>query len=339
MNNFQNFWQTLPAPVIALAPMDDVTDLVFRDMVDRAGGPMVYISEFVSAERMLKGDGEALRRLEFRQNHRPMVAQIWGNNPEDYYKGAMELHRRGFDGIDINMGCPQKKITKKGACSGLINNPALAAELIAAAQEGTQAAFALWGDSHEGPPGRIQRGGAIPVSVKTRIGFTNVQTEQWCGFLLQRNLPLLTVHGRTSAQQSEGEADWNEISRTVALRDSISPGTLVFGNGDVVSFRQFRDYAEKYGVDGIMVGRGIFRNLYIFADKDFHSEPVSRRISWALRHLKAYRDAYEGRRNFEIMKKFFKIYLSDFEGADELRERIMLTHSYDDAEMMLKQAF
>ena len=326
-----SFWHRLPRPISVLAPMEDVTDVVFRDVVDRAGRPQVFVSEFVATRAMKSRQREALRRLEYKENHRPMVAQIWGTDPQYYYDAAIELHRRGFDGIDINMGCPQKKITSKGPCSALILNPPLAAELIAAAREGAEQAYARFGDQHEGPPGRLQSGGALPVSVKTRIGFSAVQTEDWCGFLLQQELPLLTVHGRTAAQQSEGEADWDEIARVVALRDRISPDTLIFGNGDVVHPDQLTEYPRRYGVDGVMVGRGIFSNPFIFAGGEFHDLPARDQVRWASQHLQAYRKAYEGRRNFEVMKKFFKIYIMHFEGADNLRDSLMQTHDYDAA--------
>ncbi len=331
-----SFWHALRRPVTVLAPMEDVTDVVFRDVVHRAGRPQVFVSEFVATGAMKRNDREALRRLEFRENHRPMVAQIWGNDPQNYFDAAVELHRRGFDGIDINMGCPQKKITAKGACSALIQNPALAAELIAAAREGTEAAYRERGDAHEGPPGRMQSGGPMPVSVKTRIGFSRVQTESWCGFLLEQNIPLLTVHGRTAAQQSEGEADWNEIARAVRVRNQINPRSLIFGNGDVVRPDQLSEYPSRYGVDGVMVGRGIFSNPFIFAGTEFHQLLPAEQVQWAIEHLLEYRRVYHSRRNFEVMKKFFKIYLMHFEGADELRDRIMQTHDYDAAEDVLR---
>lgn len=333
-----SFWHNLEKPVSVLAPMEEVTDSVFRDVVHRAGRPMVFVSEFVSTGTMLRGEKEAVRRLVFHENHRPMVAQIWGNKPDEYYLAARELHRRGFDGIDINMGCPQKKITVKGSCSALINNPGLAAELIDAARQGAASAYREWGDEHEGPQGRLQKDAPLPVSVKTRIGFSRPATEEWCGFLLEQKLPLLTVHGRTTAQQSEGEADWNEIAKAAALRRSISPETLLFGNGDVIHPSQLQEYPRRYGVDGIMVGRGIFSNPFLFAGEEFHDLPAADQIRWAMEHLSAYRSVYEGNRNFEIMKKFFKIYLTGFRSADELRDQIMQTHDYDAAMDVLKMA-
>ena len=332
-----SFWQTLPRPITILAPMEDVTDVVFRDIIHRAGPPMVYVSEFTAAGAVLQRKTEALRRLEFNERHRPMVAQIWGNRPEEYFAVVRELHRRGFDGVDINMGCPTRKIIARGACSALINNQSLAAELIAAAREGAESAFAEYGDSHEGPPGRVQCAMPLPVSVKTRIGFKDVQVDQWCGFLLNQELALLTVHGRTSVQQSDGMADWREIQRAVSIRNRLAPETLLIGNGDLREFSQFAEYPRRYGVDGVMVGRGIFENPFMFRNARFHDLPGEEQVAWALEHLDEYRRVYEGRRNFEVMKKFFKIYLTEFEGAEKLQERIMAVHSYDDAEFLLRE--
>ena len=336
-SSHSSFWELLPRPIIVLAPMDEVTDVVFRDIVHQAGPPMVYVSEFVHAAAIVRGEGEALRRLEFNERHRPMVAQIWGNDPEEYFAAAGLIHRLGFDGIDINMGCPVRKLTVKGACSALINRPALAAELITATREGAEAAFAEYGDEHEGPPGRVQSAARLPISVKTRLGFQDIQTERWASFLLEQNIDLLTIHGRTSVQQSEGIANWQEIARAVELRNAISPSTLLFGNGDVKEFAQFENYARSYKVDGIMVGRGLLENLFIFNNARFHDLLPREQLGWALKHLLEYRRVYEGRRNFEIMKKFFKIYLTHFPGAQRLRDHIMDVHDYDDAEQVLRE--
>ncbi|WP_052078538.1 tRNA dihydrouridine synthase [Spirochaeta lutea] len=322
------FWRDLPRPFTLLAPMEDVTDIVFRDIVCEAGRPHVFFTEFIGAGHLVAGEREALRRTEYHPRQHPIVAQIWGNNPEDYYKAAVELGQRGFDGLDINMGCPQPKITKKGACSALITNPALAAELIAAAQEGARAYTA--GTDRE-----------LPVSVKTRIGFSRPATAEWCGFLLDQGLAALSVHGRIAAQMSEGEADWREIRRVSDLRTGRNLPTLIIGNGDLHNHHQLKTYSQRFGAEGLMVGRGIFENLYIFRDlakpefTTFGESSREEHLGWARNHLKAYRDAYEGRRNFEIMKKFFKVYLQDFPGAEELRGRIMETHSYSEASALL----
>ncbi|MGI9257182.1 MAG: tRNA dihydrouridine synthase [Salinispira sp.] len=334
-STLQSFWHKLPRPITILAPMESVTDLVFRDMVHRMGRPMVYMTEFIQAKALLKCEREAMRRLGFNETQRPIVAQIWGNNPQDYFEAAQAIHRRGFDGIDINMGCPVRKITAKGACSALINNSQLAAELIIAAREGAVAAFTKYGNDHEGPENRIQQDVPLPVSVKTRTGFKKLQTEEWCGFLLTQGIQLLTIHGRTAIQQSEGMADWQEIKRAVALRNEIAPETLLVGNGDITEFSQFDEYSKHYGVDGIMVGKGIFNNPFIFRNAYFHELSPAEHIAWAWLHLKNYRAAYKGRRNFEIMKKFFKIYLRNFDGADQLCEQIMAAHDYDEAEQLL----
>ncbi len=322
------FWGQLPRNFTVLAPMEDVTDVLFRDVILRAGRPHVFFTEFVSVKHLVNREPEALRRLAFRPEHRPIVAQIWGNDPRQYEEAVPYLVSLGFDGIDINMGCPQPKITKKGSCSALILNPALARELILAAKEG----MALSGKS-------------LPLSVKTRIGFSSVQTEQWCGFLLDQDLAALTVHGRIAAQMSEGQADWQEIARVVHLRNAAEKKTLIIGNGDIQNHYQLETYGNRYGVDGLMVGRGIFENPFLFLPgrqdgtySMFHDLPREEHIQWALDHLIAYEKHYGESRNSEIMKKFFKVYLTQFAGAEELRAEIMETHSYGEARSILEKA-
>ena len=305
--------------------MEEVTDRVFRRIISEAGGPDVWFTEFISARHLLRGDREALRRLDRGSGERPIVAQIWGNDPEDYRRAAKIVVDAGFDGIDINMGCPQPKITKKGACSALILNPKLAAQLIHALKDGIREA-----------------GSSIPVSVKTRIGFSEVQTDLWCGHLLDQGIAALTIHGRTAAQMSEGHADWTQVAKAVLIRNHKGVPTKIVGNGDLVNLRQLETYAPRYGVDGLMVGRGIFENPFLFRSpgpdgrpQQFHELSRAEHLSWARKHLDQYKQWYGPKRNFEIMKKFFKVYLQGFEGADEIRERIMEIHSYEDAEAIL----
>lgn len=318
------FWASLPPGFRILAPMEEVSDIVFRRIVAEAGGPQVSFTEFISVDKLLLGDREALRRLAKGPKEGPIVAQIWGNRPEGYRRVAGLIAESGFHGIDINMGCPQAKITRKGACAALINNPGLAAELIAALKQGIE-----------------ESGSRLPLSVKTRIGFDRPRTEEWCGFLLEQKISVLSVHGRTASQMSEGQADWREISRVVSLRDSMDIDTLIVGNGDIVNSRQLDSYVRRFGVDGLMVGRGIFENLFLFRGSgqggpSFGELQAAERVAWALRHLAYYRDFYGQDRNYQIMKKFFKVYLA-YEGADRIREEIMETENYDQAEAILKR--
>jgi len=308
-----NFWSELPRPFTVLAPMEDVTDWVYRRLVCDHGEPDVLMTEFTSAALLCSSRPDrALERLEVypgERERRPLVAQIWGADPEQIRRAAALCADRGFAGIDLNMGCPVKKISRKGACSALIRFPALAAELIQAAREGA---------------------GSRPVSVKTRLGWARPETEEWAGHLLRQNLAALTIHGRTVAQKSEGAADWTEIAKVVRLRDELAPATVVIGNGDVTRANSAA-LAAASGVDGLMAGRGIFADLGLFARADYQPYadwPESRKLDLLERHLRDHRAAWQGRKDYEKLKKFFKNYTVGFEGALELRARLMETHDH-----------
>jgi len=295
-----NFWQDLPKPFFVLAPMDGVTDVIFRHVVTKAARPDVYFSEFTNAAAYFseKGRQSTASRLAFTPDEQPLVAQIWGTNPEHYAFMAKGLAAAGFAGIDINMGCPVKDVIKTGACSALIETPELAAQLIAAAKEG-----------------------GIPVSVKTRIGFKTAKTEEWLGFLLRQDIAALTVHGRTQKEMSKVPAHWDEIAKVVKLRDEIAPNTLIIGNGDVQDRAEGLERIQQTGVDGIMIGRGIFTNPYAF---EIEARPHSREELLGL--LNYHLDLVEGATHkmaFAPLKRFFKIYIRDFDGASELRDRLM----------------
>lgn len=300
------FWQALPRPFFALAPMEAVTDAVFRQVVDAAAAPDVYFTEFVNAASFCspKGEHSTRGRLAIvdppggRQT--PLVAQIWGTDPAQFASMSQALAARGFDGIDINMGCPAKDVIKTGACSALINTPALAAELIAAAKTG-----------------------GLPVSVKTRIGFKQPAVEAWIGHLLRQDLAALTVHTRTQKEMSKVPAHHEVLSQVVALRDQLAPQTLVVGNGDIMNRAQGLALAQQYSLDGVMIGRGVFADPYCFA-APAHTASPQQLLSLLRLHLAAFdAAAAQQPRKFDPLKRFFKIYIRAFAGASELREQLM----------------
>ena len=280
--------------------MDGVTDVVFRHVVAQAAPPDVYFTEFTNAAAFFSEFGRKSTdsRLAFSQDEQPMVAQIWGNNPEHYAFMARELAKRGFAGIDINMGCPVKDVVKTGCCSALIETPELAAQLIAAAKEG-----------------------GLPVSVKTRIGFKTRKTEEWLGFLLKQDIAALTVHGRTQKEMSIPPADWDEIAKAVKLRDAIAPQTLIIGNGDIHNRQEGLERVKQTGVDGIMIARGIFTNPFCFEhDPRLHSRKEL--LDLLNLHLDLVEQS-EHKMPFAPLKRFFKIYIRDFDGASDLRVKLM----------------
>ncbi len=291
--------------------MEDVTDTVFRRMVASAGAPDVFFTEFTKADDLFgRRSTLSRRRLRYTNAERPIVAQIWGNEPTSYRDAARLLRDRGFAGVDINMGCPKRKIAGKGFCSALIDNRSLAAELIAAAREGA---------------------GPIPVSVKTRIGTNRVVTEEWVRFLLEQHLDALTIHARTAKEMSEVPARWCEIARAVRIRDGLGVDTLIVGNGDVLSLDMLYRRAGKSGVDGVMVGRAIFDNLEFFSGGDFRNRPPAVRIRRMREHFELFEREWGSSMNFHALKKYVVVYAGGFPGADLLTERIMRATALEQA--------
>lgn len=309
----------LPKPFFVLAPMDDVTDTVFRQVVDSCAAPEVYVTEFVNVDGLQSaGRDRVIKRLQHTASEHPLVAQLWGKNPENFYATAAELAGMGFDGIDLNMGCPAKTVVKHGTCSALINNRPLAEEIIKATQEGAQEAARNSGIDGAEP---------LPVSVKTRLGFTTVDLT-WHEFLLGFDLALLTVHGRTRKEMSSVPADWELIGQVRELRDRLAPQTLIVGNGDVENRAHGLELARQHGLDGIMIGRGIFHDPYAFAaDSPWEGMTPRQRIDLYERHIRLFADTWpNGERRLETLNRFCKIYVNGFDGAKELRERLMDAH-------------
>ncbi|RMG44480.1 MAG: tRNA-dihydrouridine synthase [Candidatus Dadabacteria bacterium] len=313
-----SIWQRLSRPIKILAPMEDVTDTVFRRIIARLGRPDLFFTEFTSADGLMSpGREKVIHRLKFTEAERPIIAQIWGNNPDNYYHAARLLVELGFDGIDINMGCPVPKVVKNGACSALIENRSLARELILAAMEGAA---------------------GLPVSVKTRIGFNKIATEEWVGFLLELKPAAVTLHARTARQMSKAAARWEEIKKAVNLRDSMKSKALIIGNGDVSSLNDLYTRAEKYCADGVMVGRAVFDDLYFFnEEKSFKDLNLYARLTLLREHLELYYNTWRGERGFGELKKFFKIYASGFRGASALRSALVRSESVEECQAIIKE--
>lgn len=314
-----NFWKELPKPFFVLAPMEEVTDTVFRRIISSCGRPDVMVTEFTSVEGLASeiGRSKVIHRLQFTPQEQPLVAQIWGITPEHYYQAGVYAREQGFAGLDINMGCPVKKVIKQGACSALIKNPSLASDIIKAAQEGAQ---------------------DIPVSVKTRIGFGEIQTEEWISFLLQHNLDALTVHGRTVKELSDYPAHWDEIGKAVKLKNQLSQETLIIGNGDILSYQQGLEMVEQYQVDGIMIGRGVFHNPWIFNPKiDSNNLSIGIKVQKLIEHIQLFNQTWGNEKNFAVMKKCFKMYLNNFPGASEIRSKLMQCNTVEECIDILRR--
>ena len=308
----------LPKPFFVLAPMDDVTDTVFRQIVADCAKPDVSFTEFVNVDGLQSpGRPKLLHKLKLSDQEGPVMAQLWGLNPENYYKTTKELIEMGYSGVDINMGCPVKTVIKNGACAALINNRELAGEIIDATKEAA--------------------GDALPVSVKTRVGFTTVDMS-WIEFLLSKKiLNMLSIHGRTAKELSKVPANWDLISQARQLRDSLSPATLIVGNGDVMDRAQGQELAEKYSLDGIMIGRGIFHDPFAFSPASPWGQwSKEQKLDLFAKHIELYLKTYQGQeRRFEALRKFCKVYINGFDGASELRAKFMETKTPQQALALL----
>ncbi len=297
----QNFWTQLPKPFFVMAPMADVTDVAFRRLFARYGKPDVTWTEFVSADGLCHPVGRKVlvTDLLYTESERPIVAQVFTAHPERMREAAALIAGLGFDGLDINMGCPDKSIMKQGAGAKLMQDPTLAQALIAAAKEGVA--------------------GQIPVSVKTRIGFNTNELETWLPALLDTQPAAITVHARTKKEMSLVPAQWEHVTRAVDL--ARGSGVFILGNGDVKSMAEARARVEETGCDGVMIGRGLFGNPWFFSES--FPESVAKRLQVMCEHTEMYEELFLGKKSFALMKKHYQAYVHGFDGAKELRTALM----------------
>ncbi|MBP8707734.1 MAG: tRNA-dihydrouridine synthase [Caldisericia bacterium] len=303
-----NIYSSIARPIISLAPMEDVTDTVFRQIVASVQRPDLFYTEFVNVEGLnSEGRDKVMQRLKYDESEKPIIAQLWGSNPNNFYNAAILVRELGFDGIDINMGCAVKKVSSKNEGIGMINaDRGLVEEVIQSVKDGAE---------------------EVPVSVKTRLGWSRYD-ENWIRFLLEQGLDALTIHLRTAVGESAIEADWEKISLCLKLRDKIDKDTLIFGNGDVKSIEQAMEYYREYDVDGVMIGRAAIDAPWIFSEHRKFSDLD--RIKLFKKHVFLFKKTWGDTKNFSILKKFIKSYVSDFPNSQEIRERMMNTKSIDD---------
>ncbi|HCX9958415.1 tRNA-dihydrouridine synthase [Staphylococcus aureus] len=313
----ENFWSELPRPFFILAPMEDVTDIVFRHVVSEAARPDVFFTEFTNTESFCHPEGiHSVRgRLTFSEDEQPMVAHIWGDKPEQFRETSIQLAKMGFKGIDLNMGCPVANVAKKGKGSGLILRPDVAAEIIQAT-----------------------KAGGLPVSVKTRLGYYEIdEWKDWLKHVFEQDIANLSIHLRTRKEMSKVDAHWELIEAIKNLRDEIAPNTLLTINGDIPDRKTGLELAKKYGIDGVMIGRGIFHNPFAFEKEP--REHTSKELLDLLRlHLSLF-NKYEKDeiRQFKSLRRFFKIYVRGIRGASELRHQLMNTQSIAEARALLDE--
>lgn len=307
----KSFWRELPQPFFILAPMEDVTNVVFRQVISEAGRPDVFFTEFTNTDSFCHPEGvfSVSGRLTFIEDEQPIVAHIWGDKPEHFRDMSIEMARQGFRGVDINMGCPVANVASQGKGSGLIRYPETAASIIQAA-----------------------KAGGLPVSVKTRLGYTNLEEwRDWLTHVFKQDIANLSIHLRTKKEMSKGDAHWELIPEIKKLRDEIAPQTLLTINGDIPDRKTGLELVRKYGVDGVMIGRGVFNNPFAF-----EKEPKDHSYEELLDLLRLHLDLHDKyskelkSRPFKSLRRFFKIYVKGFSGAAELRNQLLKTNSTDE---------
>ncbi|MBP7769111.1 tRNA-dihydrouridine synthase [Candidatus Saccharibacteria bacterium] len=308
-------------PFFVLAPMEAVTDTVFRRVIIRAGRPDLFFTEFTNAEgwNSTAGNHVVGRRLKYKSEEKPLIAQIWSSSPKAITKMSKDLKKLGFDGIDLNMGCPVKSATKHSSGSALILNPELAGQMIQAAKKG-----------------------GLPVSVKTRLGYSKVnEWKVWLKFLLEQDIVALTVHARTKKEMSKVPAHLDLFPQIVKLKNQVAPKTLIIANGDIMNKSQGIELAKKSKVDGIMIGRGVFQNIFCF-NSEFNPESSGESKAELLRMLNYHLDLFEEElkvhpeKKFDPLKRFFKIYIRGFDGASDLRVQLMESKNLKEVRKILK---
>ncbi|MHB1330373.1 MAG: tRNA dihydrouridine synthase [Minisyncoccota bacterium] len=331
----KNFWKELSKPIMVLAPMADVTDTAFRSVIAKYGKPDVFYTEFVSADGLAlapeEGRKKLLKDLMYTEEERPIVAQFFTSNLDNMRKAATLAKEMGFDGIDINMGCPDQSVVRQGAGACLIKTPELACELIKSAKEGSQ---------------------GLPVSVKTRLGFNKDDLEVWLPELLKAEPDAIIIHARTKKEMSKVPARWERVKRAVEIRNELGSRTLILGNGDVVDTLDGRRKCEETGADGVMLGRAIFGNPWLFAplrqnelsahgqegnSRPTHSVSVEDKLRVMVEHTKLFEERLGDTKNFNIMKKHYKAYVNGFEGAAELRGKFMEASNASQVEAIVKE--
>ncbi len=315
-NAMVNFWQNLPRPFFALAPLEDVTDAAFRRHIANHGKPHVMYTEFTSADGLAlaseEGQQKLRKKLLYSEIERPIVAQFFSAFPEHMEAAANIAKELGFDGVDINMGCPDRAIEKSGCGAAMMKNPALARELI-----------------------RTVKKAGLPVSVKTRIGYNQDELDTWLPELLAEEPAAVAIHARTRKEMSDVPAHWDAVARAVKIRDKMASKALIIGNGDVEDISDARAKAADTGCDGVMLGRAIFGNPWLFADRKDPPTPEDR-IDALIKHLELFDELLTGTTNFATMKKHFKAYISGWDHAKDLRVKLMETDTVGDAKRILE---
>lgn len=347
----QHFWHQLSTPIIGLSPMDGVTDQPFRHIIKKYGQPALIFTEFTSVEGLCHGAMSLLKDFLFDDTQRPIIGQIYGSTPDFFRQAAIVLCELGFDGIDINMGCPAKNVAHSGAGAALIKTPHLAQDIIAATKQGvsewyngaevkdcpdiTQAVAQEIMLRHQQLSRHYQeRTRQVPISVKTRIGYQETQVTEWIPYLLEMEPTAITLHGRTLKQQYSGQANWEQIATAAQLVHQTS--TLILGNGDVRNLDDAIEKVQTYGVDGVLMGRAAMGNPYVFQPQ-LPTGPT--RFQIALEHAQLYEQTYSHlpMYNFLPMRKHLGWYVREIPNASDIRIALFQTNSAAEVQTVLEK--
>lgn len=334
MNN-RGFWEDLNSPIIGLSPMDGVTDAPFRYMVAKYGGPSVIFTEFVSVDGMKHGGERVFYPFIYDEIERPVVAQVFGNDPELFYQAAVVIGALGFDGMDINMGCPAKKVEARGAGAGLIRDETTALEIIRKSRQGIDDWVEgrvrlddvdVTREARTWVKARVRVGlkRVIPVSVKTRTGVDSNVSRWWMDVLMEERPAMISLHGRTLKQLYQGMADWEAIGEAAEVVHKRSGHIL--GNGDVLSVGEAKARIKEYGVDGVLIGRGAQGNPGVFAGSEPDTGTI---IRWIMEHAKKYEETFPGDK-FIPIRKHLAWYARGFPGASEVRGDLVRSNGVGD---------
>ncbi len=303
-----NIYSSLKKPIISLAPMEDITDTVFRQIIASIKSPDLFYTEFVNVDGLFSvGRDKVMTRLKYTPIEKPLIVQLWGTNPDNFYYASRFVKDMGFDGVDINMGCSVSKVTSKGAGAGLIKEDRGKVKgIIDAVKDGVE---------------------GLPVSVKTRVGWLAYDMD-WIQFLLEQDLEVLTVHGRTATGIKSKKPNWGRIRASVELRDELGKKTLIFGNGGVTTLKQAKRYINKCNVDGVMIGRAAIANPWIFSGREV--VPLSESFETFRRHVLLFKETCGDTRDFNTLKKFVGSYVNGFVGSQEIRNDLMQSITIDE---------
>jgi len=340
----KNIFEKLDKPFFCLAPMADVTDAAFRRIICKYGKPDIFWTEFVSADGLSSPGREILRdNLIFDKKEHPIIVQLFSSNIDKMREASEYCASLGFDGIDINMGCPDRSVEKQGAGAAMMKDINRAGEIIQAVKDGIE------DFKKNNKKGKIKN---ISVSVKTRIGYNKNQIKEWIPFLLSQNIDALTVHARTRKEMSLVPARWEYIKEIVEIRNKMGVKTMIIGNGDVRDLKHGYELAKETGCDGVMMGRAIFGNPWLFGElsgkrsfleeerndgegKSLEKKAIYKKLKVMLEHTKLFEKLLGKHRNFAIMKKHFKAYVNGFSGAKELRIKLMETKKAKEVEKIV----